>query len=352
MRSHTAQSNLHRNARNRRLLLPLLAAAIVAVAAPAFAREVLIDRIIARVNEKIITERQYDLAKEQLHDTLAQKYSGAELEDRYNTEQRDLLEQMIDQDLLVQKAKDLNINVDANVVEYLDQIRKQMGLASIYDLQMLVEKNGLIWEDYESNIRKRFLTQQVVEQRVGSLITVTQSEAKKYFEAHKNEFQSPAGVELAEIQVSKDKWGTGAEKRAQAAYEMALGGANWSDVLKKYSDGPQKNDGDVGFFPAGSLLPVISDAIKSLDPGDISKVISLSAGYVIVKVLDERSPGPPKFQEVEEQVDNLLYNQKMQPALHDYLTKLRTESYIWIAPGFVDAGAAPQNGTTTAEGGE
>jgi peptidyl-prolyl cis-trans isomerase SurA len=332
-------------------LWSFLGVAVIFAATPVFGREFLIDRIVAHINDTIITERQYDLAKEQLRDSLEQQYSGAELEQQYKTQERHLLEQMIDQDLLVQKAKDLNINVDAELVEYLDRERKQFGLASIQpDLENLVEKNGIIWEDYENDIRKKILTQQVIEQRVGSLITVTQAEAKKYFDAHKQQFQSPAGVELAEIQISKDKWGNAAEKRAQAAYAMVQGGATWSDVLKKYSDGPQKNNGDIGFFPNGSLLPVIASAVNNLDPGDSSKVIPLNTGYVIVKVLDQRSPGPPKFQEVEEKVDDILYNQKMQPALKAYLTKLRTQSCISIDPGFVDAGAPPQNGTGTGEG--
>ncbi|MGH9351135.1 MAG: SurA N-terminal domain-containing protein, partial [Terriglobia bacterium] len=113
----------------------LLAAVMLAVKfPPAFCRTELIDRIIARVNEEIITQRQYNEQKEKLRQSLAQHYSGEQLDAQYNEGVKDLLENMIDEDLFVQKAKDLNINVESQLVQRLDQLRQQMGLASIQDL--------------------------------------------------------------------------------------------------------------------------------------------------------------------------------------------------------------------------
>jgi peptidyl-prolyl cis-trans isomerase SurA len=321
-------------------VLCAVAGTALASAPRALARRVMIDRIIARVNEKIITQRQFDVRREKLRASLAQQYSGTELEAQYQAQSKDLLRGLIDQDLLVQKAQDLNINVDAQVVERLDQIRKQMGVATIPDLEKLVEKEGLIWEDFQNDIRQELLVREVIGREVGSRITVSTSEAKKYFAAHKKEFSSPAGVELAEVQVSSQKWGSVvADRRAKAALAMVQSGAKWDDVVKKYSDGPAVDKGgDVGFFPKGSLVPGISKAIQNLDPGDTSGIIPVTTGYMILKVLQVRSPGAPQFQEVADQVENLLYEQKMQPAVRQYLTTLRCESYIWKAPGFVDTG--------------
>jgi peptidyl-prolyl cis-trans isomerase SurA len=334
-------------------ILCILAGTAFGVAPHAFARRVLIDRIIAQVNEKIITQRQYDLEKEKLHASLAKQYSGEELQAQYQAQVKDLLEQMIDQDLLVQKAQDLNINVDAQVVQRLDQIRKQMGMATIQDLENAVEKEGLIWEDFQSNIRRELLTREVIGREVGSRIMVTTSEAKKYFEAHKKEFASPAGVDLAEVQISTQKWGPAvADKRAKAALAMVQSGAKWDDVVKKYSDGPGVDKGgDVGFFPNGSLLPAISKAIQNLDPGETSGIVPMSTGYIILKVLQVRSPGAPQFQEVADQVENAVYEKKMQPALRQYLVTLRCQSVVKLVPGFVDAGApASCSGANTDEG--
>lgn len=341
--------------KNKSIIAGIVLAVIAAALAftPAFSRTELVDRIIARVNEEIITQRQYDEQKDKLRQSLAQHYSGEELETQYNAGVKDLLENMIDEDLFVQKAKDLNINVETQLVQRLDQLRQQMGLASIQDLENEVEKNGLVWEDFQNNIRRQLQTNQVMQQEVASRIMPTDAEMRKYFAQHKHDYTSPAGVELAEIQISNQKWGAAqAEQRAKGAQNMLQAGAKWDDAVKKYSDGPNADSGGgVGFFPSGSLLPEISKAIQNLDLGDTSNLISTQNGYIIVKLNARRSAGAPKFEEVRERVENDYYQEKMRPAVRTYLTTLRKESCITIAPGFLDAGALHPGAVGSAQDG-
>lgn len=341
--------------RTKTLIAVVILAAVAATFTlpQAFSRTELIDRIIARVNEEIITQRQYNQQEQDLRATLAQHYSGDELAVRYNAEAHDLLQQMIDQDLLVQKAKDLNISAETDLVQRLDQIRQRMGLASIQDLENEVEKQGLIWEDYQDQIRRQILTNQVIQQQVASRIMPTDADLRKYFELHQKDYNSPAGVALAEVQISSQKWGAKqAADRGKAAMSMLQAGSKWDDVVKKYSDGPNATSGgDVGFFPEGSLLPEISKGIKNLVPGDTSSLISVQYGYLIVKLEEHRSAGEPKFEEVRSQVENAYYQEKIQPALRTYLTTLRRESCITIAPGFVDSGAIHPGAVGTAQDG-
>lgn len=341
--------------KSKNIIVGILLAAVVALikVPPTFSRTITIDRIIARVNEEIITQRQYNEQLQKLRDSLAQHYSGEQLAAQYNAAVKDLLENMIDEDLFVQKAKDLNINVESQLVQRLDQIRQQMGLASIQDLEDEVEKNGLVWEDFQNNIRRQLQTNEVMQQEVASRIMPTDAEMRKYFSEHKQDYTSPAGVELDEIQISNQKWGAAqAETRAKAAEAMLQAGAKWDDAVKKYSDGPNANSGgDVGFFPNGSLLPEITKAIQGLDPGDTSSLISTQNGYIIVKLNERRSAGAPKFEEVRQRVENDYYQEKMRPAVRTYLTTLRKESCITIAPGFVDSGALHPGAVGSAQDG-
>lgn len=341
--------------KKKSIIVGILLAAVTMVVRfpPAFSRTELIDRIIARVNEEIITQRQYDEQIDKLRQSLAQHYSGDQLTAQTNAAVKDLLENMIDEDLFVQKAKDLNINVESQLVQRLDQLRQQMGLATIQDLEDEVEKNGLVWEDFQNNIRRQILTNAVMQQEVASRIMPTDAELRRYFAAHKQDYASPAGVELAEIQISNQKWGAAqSEQRAKDAEKMLQAGAKWDDAVKKYSDGPNANSGgDVGFFPNGSLLPEISKAIQSLDPSDTSGLISTQNGYIIVKLNERRSAGAPKFEEVRERVENDYYQEKMHPAVRKYLTTLRKESCITIAPGFVDSGALHPGAVGSAQDG-
>jgi peptidyl-prolyl cis-trans isomerase SurA len=302
----------------------------------------IINRIICRVNNEIITQRQFEREQQKLRDDLGQRYSGAELETHVRQQSADLLRSMIDEDLLVQKAKDEDINVETDIIKQLDQIRESNHLNSLQDLEKEVEKQGMVWEDFQDHMRRQLLVQQVIEREVGSRITITTQDCRKYFEAHREEFNSPAGKRLGEILVSVNDKRTQEEasKRAQEAIADLKGGAKWEDTVKKYSDDTGNGTmGDIGFVKEGTMAPMVADAVAKLDVNDYSDPIQVKSGYLILRVLEVRTAGTPKFEEVQQQVNETLYNQQMQGALRKYLGELRLQSYIQMAPGYIDTGA-------------
>lgn len=321
-----------------------LAAIAVAVAVPhANATTVLVERIIARINNKIITQRQYDKQRETLHAKLAQQYSGQQLYQEFDQQSKNLLRDMIDQDLIVQKATDDDINVDTDVIKHLDEIRQQYHLKSLQDLQDAVEKDGMNWEDFKDEIKKQLQMQKVIAQEVGSRIMLTRADARKYFDAHKDDFNSPPGVHLAEIMISSEKHTPAeAEKLAKKAQTEIQNGARFSDVAKELSDSSSaKEGGDVGFFKQGTISEAIAKDIAKVDVGEITPIIKTQYGYMIFKVLEKRTGQHPSFDQIADQVMNYLYDQKVQEGLRPFLTKLRNESSIRLAPGFTDTGAPP-----------
>jgi peptidyl-prolyl cis-trans isomerase SurA len=322
------------------LWLTLAATLPLGAAPPALGATQLVERIIARVNNNIITQLQYDREREKLHSQLAQNSSGDELEKQFRKDSKDLLRDMIDQDLLVQKAKDDGISVETDIIKRLDEIRQQYNLPSLEALQETVEKQGLIWEDFKDQIRRQLLMRQVISQEVGSRIILSRADARKYFEAHKAQFDSPPGVHLAEILVSTEKHKPAeAKELAQKALAEIQNGAHFSSVAQKDSDAPSASEGgDVGFFKAGTIAPTIASAISKVDVGETTGLIETQYGYMIFKVLERRTGKTPTFDQVDQQVSSFLYNQKINEQLRTYLTTLRKESYIRLAPGFVDSG--------------
>ena len=329
---------------HKSLLWLMLAATLpLGAAPPALGTTRLVERIIARVNNNIITQLQYDKERQKLHSQLAQNSSGDELEQQFRKDSKNLLRDMIDQDLLVQKAKDDGISVETDIIKQLDEIRQQNSLPSLEALQEAVERQGVVWEDFKDQIRRRLLTQKVIAQEVGSRIILSRADARKYFEAHKAQFDSPPGVRLAEILISTEKHKPAeAKKLAQEALAEIQNGARFSSVTQKYSDAPSASDGgDVGFFKAGTIAPTIASAISKVDVGETTGLIKTQYGYMIFKVLERRVGKTPTFDQVDQQVSGYLYNTRIQEGLRTYLTTLRKESYIRLAPGFVDSGAPP-----------
>jgi peptidyl-prolyl cis-trans isomerase SurA len=331
----------------------ILAGAILAAtfAAPQVPAAHVVERIIARVNSEIITQRQYEREKAQLRAELAQQYSGPELDAKLNDETKNLLRNLIDESLMVQKAKDEDVNVETDIVKKLDQMRKQYNLATIEDLQKEAEQAGENWEDFKDRIRRQLLMQEVMSRDVGSRIVVTREDARQFYNQHKEEFQSPGLVHLEEILVSTEKYKPEeAEKRAKDAVAELKGGAKFSEVVKKYSDDPSADQGgDIGPQKTAAIAPAIAASLSKLETNEYTDPIHVKSGFLILKLVERFSPGIPPFEEVEQRVNETLYNQRMGPKFREYETQLRKESYIFKAPGYVDTGEDTLGAALTSE---
>jgi len=122
------------------------------------------------------------------------------IEDR----QKNTLRDLVDQSLLVQRAKDMGVSVEPELIKKLDAIRTENKLASMEELEKAVSGTGMNWEDFKNNIRSTLLTQRVISSEVGSHITISDEEVTKYYEAHKTEFVRPEQVALREIVVNTE----------------------------------------------------------------------------------------------------------------------------------------------------
>jgi peptidyl-prolyl cis-trans isomerase SurA len=331
----------------------------IALCLPVSAQTV-VEEIVARVNDSIITRSDLVRGRDQLQQELQQQY-GAQGATRFAEREKDILRDLIDQKLLVSRAKDNGINVDNEVIKRLDEMRKQMNLETLDELEKAASAQGVSFEDYKENMKNNMMTQQVIGQEVGRKIQILPSEVTKYYEAHKSEMKRDETVELAEILVSTDapapKPGeqappdtpeaqaarvTAAEAKAKNLLEEIHKGAKFDEVAKKNSDGPTATDGGgLGEFKRGTLADELEKRVFAMKPGDVSDVIRTKQGFIILKVVNHIPEGIPAEKEVENRIQEALYYEKLQPALRTFLTKLREDSYLDIKPGYVDTGASP-----------
>ena len=302
---------------------------------------------IVRVNDQIIDNSDYQRAQHQLTVEAQQaNVSAAELEQR----QKDMLRDMIDQQLLLSRGKELDINADSEVIRRLDDIRKQNHLDSMDALEKAVRESGVSYEDFKSNIKNSIITQEVVRDEVGrNLRGLTGKGEQTYYDEHKQEFEQPEQVRLSEILIPTPDGATDAQiAQAQAKADEVVAklkaGAKFEDMVKQYSGGPNpETGGDLGQFKRGALgSKVLEDPTFALKAGESTAPIRTRQGFVILKVTEHTEAGVPPLSAVEQQVQQAIYEQAIQPALRAYLTKLRENAYIDVAPGFVDSGASPK----------
>jgi peptidyl-prolyl cis-trans isomerase SurA len=325
------------------------------VAIAAVAGDTVVAEIIARVNNQIITNTEFQRTKDQTANEVRQQYTGPDLNLKIADAEKNVLRDLIDQQLLIQKASDLGITGDTELVKKLDEIRKQMNLPDMESLEKEAQKQGISFEDFKQNTRNSIITQEVIRREVGSEIKMTNEEVKKFYDEHKTEMEQPERLRLSEILVSteiKDANGSiteaspeqiaAAEKKSQDIYAQLKAGAKFDELAKKISDGPTAADGgDLQYFKRGTLSKQLEDKVFAMKADEFTEPIHTKQGFVILKVTEHTQAGIPPLKQVEPQIQEAIYMQKLQPALREYLTKLREDAFIDIKPGYVDTGASP-----------
>jgi peptidyl-prolyl cis-trans isomerase SurA len=360
----------------KRMLLILLGLSLV----PAFAAGQVVEEIVARVNGSIITRSEFVRSKDQLKDDVKQQ-DAANADKLFSEREKDILRDLIDQQLLLEKGKDLGITGDTDLIKRLDQMRKDMKLETMEELEKAATAQGISYEDFKQNMRNQIITQKVIGEEVGSHLNITTDEQQKFYDQHKGELEQPESIRLSEILIEPEKPApvkpaaekpaenatvdpnaanggnpnpqdaadaakkaaesalAAAEAKANELLKQLRAGASFEDTAKKNSAGPSAaQGGDLGVFKRGTLAKEIEEKTFAMKSGEITEVTHVKQGYIILKVTDHQMAGIPPMKDVGPKIQDALYFEKLQPALRAYLTKLREEAYIKIQEGYADSG--------------
>src|SRR6476620_3420869 len=240
---------------------------------------------------------------------------------------------------------------DTEVIKRLDEMRKEMKLESMEDLEKAAQAQGIGFEDFKQNLKNQIITQQVISKEVGSRMSNGKEELQQFYDAHKSQMEQPEQVRLSELLISTEKKDPATPEAQQVAAAQAKAddllaqirkGAAFDEAAKKNSDGPTAaQGGDLGYFKRGTLAKELEDKTFAMKPGEVSDVIRTKQGFVVLKVTEHQQAGVPPLSQIEGRVQDAIYMQQLQPALRAYLQKLREEAYLKIGGGYVDTGASP-----------
>src|SRR3984893_12905773 len=311
-------------------------------------KSVIVEEIVARVNNDVITREDLDHARTSLTSEIqdeCQNCTPDQVHSQVAAKEKNLLRDLIDQSLLVQRGKDDNINVDADVVKRLDAIRQQYKFPDMDTLEKEVTKSGQDFEDFKNQIKNQLLTQEVIRKEVGSRIIISHEDVVKYYEAHKQEFVRPETVVLREIFVSTENKPASdiptLRKKAENLRDRVIkNGDDFGELAKRFSDSPTaQQSGELGSFERSKLDPNISEKVFALNRGQMTDIIETKTGFEILQVRERYQAGEQPLDKVEPEISNKLYEEKMDPGLRAYLKTLREDSYVQIKPGYSDTAA-------------
>ncbi|MGA3189023.1 MAG: peptidylprolyl isomerase [Bryobacteraceae bacterium] len=313
----------------------------------------LMEEIICKVNGDIVTRGEMIHDKKMLESDLRQQgLSGARLNDALNDASKNILREKIDQLLLVQKAKELDIKVDTELNKQLLDIQRTTKIVDPEKFQEFVrEKTGEPYEDYKAELKNNLLREKVVREEISRKIMFKKDELEAYYATHKDEFMRQERVFLREIFIStdgKDAAGlAAAEKKAKDLVTRGRKGERFAEMAQANSDAQNAAQG--GEMPALEKKDLREDLVKAIwnqSRGYVTDPIKLENGFGIFKVEEHQKAGLAEFEEVQYDVQDKLFRPKMAPALREYETKMRAVAFLEIKPGWQDSGAAPGKDTT------
>jgi parvulin-like peptidyl-prolyl isomerase len=331
-------------------MIVLLIASLCAVSAQAqtntFQGPKNIESIVAWVNSDIILKSEYDKRMVEIKDevTRSAKLQGAQLDQAIKEQSKSALQELIDEALYKQQAKELGLSGELEVLKALERMRQERKLDSTDALEKEIVSQGYTLDEVKDNLRVRVLREQVLQREVFNRVTISNDEIRKYYDEHKKDFDKPAGIHLREITVNTENRGpdevASQKKKIQEALDKIKNGEDFAAVASKYSESATASDGgDFGFFTSGELNPSLDAVVSKLDKGQVTDVVPVNGGYMIFKLDQKHDGGILPLELAQKDITNILWQKAVDPKVKEYLTKLRADGFVKVAEGYVDTGA-------------
>lgn len=307
---------------------------ILLIVRPICAEAELINKVVAVVNDEVITQQDVSQLLAVLYAQYANMYKKDELVRKMEELKKTILKQMIEDKLILSRAKELNINVtEEEVNNKLEYVKS--GLPSEKDFYELLETQGITIRDLKDRYRDQIMVKKIVDLEVKSRVVVLPSEVTEYYEKHRLEFKQGGKYKYkvshimikAEDEVSFDL----AKVEMQDIYNKLKEGQDFSELAKRYSQGPNKDQGgDMGYIEQGEMLEELDNAIFTLKPGEFSEPIRSQMGYHIFKVEDIKDSDYFNLADVQNNIKNMLFQERLKKRLDEWLAELSSKAYISI----------------------
>jgi peptidyl-prolyl cis-trans isomerase SurA len=300
------------------VLLTLAAAGLVR---PALAAKVE-DRIVAIVNSDLImlSEVKRELAPER--ERIEKHYRGDDLSRRLQMAEAMALTRMIERRLQIQEAKARNVDVGDQEVKLALKQLIQQG-------EKLDEKDPASMK----SVRDQLTLLKVVDREVRSGVMVADPEMKRYYQEHRDRFALPEEYTLSQIFLkarTSDDLGD-LKAKAREIMTQLKQGEPFEDLALRYSDDPTgSRGGRLGLVRQGELLPAIERGVANLVPGGVSDVIESPIGLHIVRLDDKKPKQFRPYEEVRQEIQALVFQQKSEDMFQAWLADLKNKAYIEI----------------------
>lgn len=317
----------------KRLALIIFLSLVVLIGAGE-ARVELVDRIVAVVNNEIITLGEFTAAFEPIRQRIAAD-QAADKERIVEQARRDFLERMINEMLIEQEARKSALTVKDD--EVMGAIRDMLTKRNL-TLEMFrgnLAAQGVSFDDYKKNVKAQLTRMKLIRREIKAKVIVTPEEIGEYYRRHRDDYEGVEAVRIKQILVpvprgAQARLVEGLRREAEEIYQRISKGESFDGLLALYARQGKVTGGDLGFLEKGVMHAEVEEVAFGLRLNEVSEVIESPAGFHIIMVVDRRGAGIKPLTEVREEIRARVEEEKMEKRFEEWLHGLRKKSYIDI----------------------
>ncbi len=297
--------------------------------------EAVVDRIVAVVNQEIITLSEVEKWSLPFQGKIDAE-DRLERRERVREVFRKVLERIIEDKLIEQEAKKSGIKVTSKEIEgAIEEIRRRNNLSQ-EEFERALAAEGLTFENLKRDVEKKILRVKFINFAVKVEPKAGEKELREFFQNNMdryrvNESYRPAHILFLIPNEATPEQIRGVRKRGQKVLERIKSGEDFAQMAMEYSEdsASRQSGGDLGYFKKGELLPALERETRRLKVGEVSGLVRTELGFHILKLLDQQG-GEPPFEEVKEKVQADYFEMEMEKAFQQFLSELKEKSVIEI----------------------
>ncbi len=310
---------------NRKIKQIIVCMTVIVCGLSSMASAEIVDRIVAIVNNDIITLSELNKATKPYKENLATASKSDEEKEKIGAKiDNQMLAQLIDRSLTAQQATKYNISVSQKDIDgAVNNFKKSKNLNQ-EQLEEALAADGLTYKDYRVSMKGEILQSRLISRAVRSQVIITNNDIKEYYDAHGEAFTGVKKYQLRNIVMD-------AEEEIQAVEKKLGENISFDQLAKQYSQASNASDGgDLGVFDINNFSEEIKNSLQTLEKGDHTPILMAGQGYQILYVEDVVMEGNKTIEEARDQIENVLYKEKAEKKFAEWIASLKENAHIKI----------------------
>jgi len=289
-----------------------------------------VEEIVARVGNEIITKSDLDKAYNRLYSDLSRRVQGDDLEKQFAEQKKQILEYLVNQKLLEQRAKELDLNVEDEVNAAVKRLREENNIADDAALEAALQKEGSSAAQLREDFRRRIIQQRILWNYVQGKVNITEDEIKNYYEQHKSEMMTEPVTKIHRYVITDPS----VEKGVLSAEAKSLVNSLRNGKEIKKEDFPHLKDSESSEFAQSEIDPRMAEVLDQTPAGSTTDPLETGEGWLVLKVEERKDAKAVSLEEARGKIYNFLLQERADKYQKSFLDDLRKQSYVVVNPNY------------------